>query len=245
VRLLGDLEETEAAFSQSASGARGNLRIDVPGSIGKRLLVPRIRDFHDAYPDLQLEIGMSDRTVDLVQEGVDCAVRVGELQDSSLVARRIGQLSMVNCASPDYLARYGTPTSLEDLQDHIAVNYFSPRNGRRMDWDFVIDGQKQIHKVRSMVSVNDAESALACGLHGLGLMQTARFLVYEHLKSGELVEVLPDYISEPMPVSVIYPHNRHLSPKVRVFVDWVATLFADHPCLQLKESPRLQFASAA
>jgi LysR family transcriptional regulator for bpeEF and oprC len=96
-----------------------------------------------------------------------------------------------------------------------------------------------------MVSVNDAESALACGLHGLGLMQTARFLVDEHLKSGELVEVLPDYISEPMPVSVIYPHNRHLSPKVRVFVDWVATLFADHPCLQLKESPRLQFASAA
>ena len=245
VRLLGDLEETEAAFSQSASGARGTLRIDVPASIGKRLLVPRIRDFHQAYPDLQLEIGMSDRTVDLVQEGVDCAVRVGELQDSSLVARRIGQLSMVNCAAPEYLARHGTPTSLEDLQDHTAVNYFSPRNGRRMDWDFVIEGQKQIHKVRSMVSVNDAESAVACGLHGLGLMQTSRFLVYEHLMAGTLVEILPDYISEPLPVSVIYPHNRHLSPKVRVFVDWVATLFADHPCLQLKENPRLQIVSVA
>ncbi|MGN6141625.1 MAG: LysR substrate-binding domain-containing protein [Ralstonia sp.] len=245
VRLLGDLEETEAAFSQSASGARGTLRIDVPASIGKRLLVPRIRDFHEAYPDLQLEIGMSDRTVDLVQEGVDCAVRGGELQDSSLVARRIGQLSMVNCASPEYLARFGTPKTLEDLQDHTAVNYFSARNGRRMDWDFVIDGQKQIHKVRSMVSVNDAESAVACGLHGLGLLQTSRFLVYEHLMSGALVEVLPDHISEPVPVSVVYPHNRHLSPKVRVFVDWVATLFADHPCLQLKEHPRLEIVSAA
>ncbi|CAJ0771813.1 LysR family transcriptional regulator [Burkholderiaceae bacterium 26] len=245
VRLLGDLEETEAAFSQSASGARGTLRIDVPASIGKRLLVPRIRDFHEAYPDLQLEIGMSDRTVDLVQEGVDCAVRGGELQDSSLVARRIGQLSMVNCASPEYLARFGTPQTLEDLQDHTAVNYFSARNGRRMDWDFVIDGQKQIHKVRSMVSVNDAESAVACGLHGLGLLQTSRFLVYEHLMSGALVEVLPDHVSEPVPVSVVYPHNRHLSPKVRVFVDWVATLFADHPCLQLKENPRLQIVSAA
>ncbi|MCF1442291.1 LysR substrate-binding domain-containing protein [Ralstonia nicotianae] len=246
VRILGDLEETEAAFSQSASGARGTLRIDVPGSIGKRLLVPRIRDFHDAYPGLQLEIGMSDRTVDLVQEGVDCAVRVGELQDSTLVARRIGQLSMVNCASPDYLERYGTPRSLEDLQDHIAVNYFSPRNGRRMDWDFVIDGQKQIHKVRSLVSVNDAESAMACALHGLGLLQTARLLAYEHLQSGQLVEVLPDHISEPLPVSVIYPHNRHLSPKVRVFVDWVAMLFADHPCLRLKEPlPRRRVADAA
>ncbi|WP_168789867.1 LysR family transcriptional regulator [Paraburkholderia aromaticivorans] len=231
VRILADVEETEASFQSGNKKPHGKLRIDMPGSIGRLLVIPSLCEFHTRYPDIDLQLGLTDRPVDLLQEGVDCVVRVGALQDSSLVARRIGLFEGVTCAAPDYIERAGMPTSLEDLENHKAVNYFSSRTGRTLDWAFVVDGKEVEVKMKSIVSVNDADAYVTCGLEGFGLIQPALFMVLPHLRSGQLVEVLPELKPLPMPISAVYPHSRHLSPKVRVFVDWIAELFDRCPLL--------------
>ncbi|WP_265942658.1 LysR family transcriptional regulator [Dechloromonas sp. A34] len=230
-RILGEVEETESSFRDVARGPKGRLRIDVPSPIGRLILIPRLSEFHERYPEVELVIGMGDRMVDLVREAVDCVIRAGELQDSTLVARRIGTLKMITCAAPDYLERYGVPTCIDDLQQHRAVQYFSSRTGRDFDWDFIVDGQSMPVKMRGSVSVNDSEAYVACGLQGFGMIQPARFMVLPQLESGALVEVLPQLSPSPMPISVAYMQNRHLSPKVRAFVDWVAELFGACPLL--------------
>ncbi|NPT54184.1 LysR family transcriptional regulator [Paraburkholderia elongata] len=231
VRILADVEETEASFQSGNKKPHGKLRIDMPGSIGRLLVIPSLCEFHTRYPDIDLQLGLTDRPVDLLQEGVDCVVRVGALQDSSLVARRIGLFEGVTCAAPDYIERSGMPTSLEDLENHKAVNYFSSRTGRTIDWAFMVDGKEIEVKMKSIVSVNDADAYVTCGLEGFGLIQPALFMVLPHLRSGQLVEVLPELKPLPMPISAVYPHSRHLSPKVRVFVDWIAELFDRCPLL--------------
>ncbi|WP_025596796.1 LysR family transcriptional regulator [Burkholderia sp. WSM2230] len=231
VRILADVEETEASFQSGNKKPHGKLRIDMPGSIGRLLVIPQLCEFHKRYPDIDLQLGLSDRPVDLLQEGVDCVVRVGALQDSSLVARRIGLFEGVTCAAPTYIERAGMPTSLEDLENHKAVNYFSSRTGRTLDWAFMVDGKEVEVKMKSIVSVNDADAYVTCGLEGFGLIQPALFMVLPHLRSGQLVEVLPELKPLPMPISAVYPHSRHLSPKVRVFVDWIAEVFDRCPLL--------------
>ncbi|WP_233805080.1 LysR family transcriptional regulator [Paraburkholderia sp. HP33-1] len=231
VRILADVEETEASFQSGNKKPHGKLRIDMPGSIGRLLVIPALCEFHTRYPDIDLQLGLTDRPVDLLQEGVDCVVRVGALQDSSLVARRIGLFEGVTCASPDYIKRAGMPASLEDLDNHKAVNYFSSRTGRTIDWAFMVNGNEVEVKMKSIVSVNDADAYVTCGLEGFGLIQPALFMVLPHLRSGQLVEVLPELKPLPMPISAVYPHSRHLSPKVRVFVDWIAEVFDRCPLL--------------
>jgi LysR family transcriptional regulator for bpeEF and oprC len=231
VRILADVEETEASFQSGNKKPHGKLRIDMPGSIGRLLVIPSLCEFHTRYPDIDLQLGLSDRPVDLLQEGVDCVVRVGALQDSSLVARRIGLFEGVTCAAPDYIERAGMPTSLEDLENHKAVNYFSSRTGRTIDWAFMVDGKEVEVKMKGIVSVNDADAYVTCGVEGFGLIQPALFMVLPHLRSGQLLEVLPELKPLPMPISAVYPHSRHLSPKVRVFVDWIAELFDRCPLL--------------
>ncbi|GAA4325603.1 multidrug efflux transcriptional repressor AdeL [Pigmentiphaga soli] len=226
MRILADLEDAEASFRDVARGPRGRLRVDVPPSIGRILLIPHLCEFYGRYPDIELVIGMTDRPVDLVQEAVDCAIRVGELQDSTMVARRIGTFQSITCAAPPYIERHGLPQTLEDLQDHHAVHYFSSRTGRTIDWELIVDGESRAVKVKGSVAVNDADAYVACGLQGFGLIQAPLYMVQQHLASGALVEVLPQWTSSPMPISVVYLQNRHLAPKVRVFVDWVAELFA-------------------
>ncbi|WP_233834492.1 LysR family transcriptional regulator [Paraburkholderia sp. ZP32-5] len=231
VRILADVEETEASFQSGNKKPHGKLRIDMPGSIGRLIVIPSLCEFHTRYPDIDLQLGLTDRPVDLLQEGVDCVVRVGALQDSSLVARRIGLFEGVTCAAPDYIERAGMPASLEDLDNHKAVNYFSSRTGRTLDWAFMVEGKEVEVKMKSIVSVNDADAYVTCGLEGFGLIQPARFMVLPHLRSGQLVEVLPELKPMPMPISAVYPHSRHLSPKVRVFVDWIAEVFDRCPLL--------------
>lgn len=246
VRILADLEDTEASFHDVARGPKGRLRIDVPASIGRLILIPKLCEFHERYPDIELVIGMGDRPVDMVREAVDCVIRLGDLQDSSLVARRIGTFQGITCGSPDYLAEYGTPKKLEDLNNHHAVHYFSSRTGRTIDWDFVIDGVTTEVKVKGVVSVNDADAYVACGVQGFGLIQAARFMVLPQLESGQLVEVLPQWSPAPMPISALYLQNRHLSPKVRVFVDWVAEIFSRCPLLSgchSQEGQECEFAT--
>lgn len=235
VRILSDVEEAESAFATLRHTPRGRLRVDMPGSIGRLLLIPRIQDFHARYPEVELMIGVGDRPVDLIQEGVDCVIRAGVLQDSSLIARRIGLLQSVTCASPDYLERNGTPRTLEDLEHHRTVQYFVSRTGRYIDTSYVIDGENRTFPMRGSVAVNDSDAYITCGLEGLGLIQPPRFMALPYLRSGQLVEVLSQWRAAPIPVSAVYPHNRHLSPKVRVFVDWVAERFAECPLLMGQE----------
>ncbi|MDC3808360.1 multidrug efflux transcriptional repressor AdeL [Acinetobacter baumannii] len=231
-RILADVADIESSFHDAERGPRGQLRIDVPVSIGRLILIPRLRDFHARYPDIDLVIGLNDRPVDLVGEAVDCAIRVGELKDSSLIARRIGTFQCATAASPIYLEKYGEPTSIEDLQkNHKAIHFFSSRTGRNFDWDFVVDDLIKSVSVRGRVSVNDGDAYIDLALQGFGIIQGPRYMLTNHLESGLLKEVLPQWTPAPMPISAVYLQNRHLSLKVKVFVDWVAELFAGCPLL--------------
>jgi len=225
IRILADVEETESALGRTKSSPRGRLRVDVPVTFGRRVLVPALPDFFGRYPDIRLEVGCSDRPVDLIEEGVDCVVRGGVQPDSTLVARRVGQVEFIACASPEYLERHGVPKHPHDLIRHRCINYFSSKTGRNMDWDFSKDGERIELHPDGFVALNDGEAYQEAGLAGLGIMQAATFMVNDALGSGKLRCVLSDWQIEPLPVWIMYPQNRHLSAKVRVFVEWIADLF--------------------
>jgi len=225
VDILSEVEDAEASFLDRARGPRGRLRIDAPPSMGRLVLIPKLCEFHERYPDIELVVGLSDRPVDMVQEAVDCVLRIGELKDSSLIAKRIGVFKSVSCAAPAYLARYGTPRTLDELSRHRAVNYFSSRTGRDIDWSFKVGDEVVDIPVEGVLSVNDADAYVMAGLAGFGMIQPPRYMVAPHLESGALVEVLDEWAPPPMPISVVYQQSRHLSPKVHVFVDWITEVF--------------------
>lgn len=222
LRLLTDLDEAESAFVNVSSKPRGKLRVDLHGTLAKHFLLPVIGQFFERYPDIELEIGMGDRLVDLVREGVDCVLRVGELTDSSMVGRRVALLEQVTCASREYLAQHGTPDTVEALRGHRAVNFLSTRTGKPLPFDFLVEGAERQLQLKGSVAVTDADAYAACCAAHLGLIQVPRYHVAARLKEGTLVEVLPAFRPASMPVSVLYPHSRQLSPRVRVFVDWLA-----------------------
>ncbi|KVD13067.1 transcriptional regulator [Burkholderia ubonensis] len=223
-RLLADLDDAETLFEDAGASPRGVIRVDLPERFALDKVIPAIPSFHARYPDLRIVMSTTDRFVDLIADGIDCAVRVGALSDTSLVARRIGELAQVNCASPAYLSRHGTPRSPDDLPEHVAVGYFSSRTGRELDWEYADMDTGEIHavKMRSIVSVNSSQAYLACCVAGLGLIQAPRDGLDAPLADGTLVEVLPEWNAAPLPVSVVFPHGRHLAPRVRIFVDWLA-----------------------
>ncbi len=223
-RLLADLDDVETLFEDAGASPRGVIRVDLPERFALNKVIPAIPSFHARYPDLRIVMSTTDRFVDLIADGIDCAVRVGALSDTSLVARRIGELAQVNCASPAYLARHGTPRSPDDLPEHVAVGYFSTRTGRELDWEYADMDTGEMHavKMRSVVSVNSSQAYLACCVAGLGLIQAPRDGLDAPLADGTLVEVLPEWNAAPLPVSVVFPHGRHLAPRVRIFVDWLA-----------------------
>ncbi|MFA9216115.1 MAG: LysR substrate-binding domain-containing protein [Sphingomonadaceae bacterium] len=224
VRILADVEETEAGFGTSGVAPRGKLRVDLQGTLAQHYVLPRLAEFFERYPQLELEIGMGDRLVDLVRDGVDCVLRVGELPDSSMVARRVATLQQLTCASAGYLEQYGTPLTLADLAGHRAVNFFAPSSGKRYPFEFLVDGKVHSVTLEGSVAVSSAEAYAACCASGLGLIQLPRYHVAALLADGTLREVLADWRPAPMPVSVLYPHQRQLSPRVRVFVDWIVAV---------------------
>ena len=224
LRLLADYEETETLFRQSTAKPGGKLRINVPGRLGRLIIAPALPDFFAAFPDIEIDMGVTDRTVDLVQEGIDCVIRVGPLADSTLVSRRIGDLILLNCASPSYLERHGIPRVVTDLARHVAVNYASPASGRTEEWEYAEAGKVHLLKLRSRVTVNNAEAYIACCLAGLGLIQIPAYDVREHIEAGELVEVMSDRRAAPMPITLLYPHRQHASRRLQVFLDWVTAL---------------------
>ncbi|MBN3768178.1 MULTISPECIES: LysR family transcriptional regulator [Burkholderia] len=231
MRLLADLDDAETLFEDAGTMPRGAIRVDLPERFALNQVIPALPGFHARYPDLRVVIGTTDRFVDLVADGIDCAVRVGAMSDTSLVARRIGELAQINCAAPAYLERHGTPRSPDELPDHVAVGYFSSRTGRELDWEYADMDSGQLHavKMRSVVSVNSSQAYLACCLAGLGLIQAPREGLGPLLADGSLVEVLPEWNAEPLPVSVVFPTGRHLAPRVRIFVDWLAETLGATP----------------
>jgi LysR family transcriptional regulator for bpeEF and oprC len=236
VRLLQELEETESLVSQATASPKGRLRVDVPGSIGRRILIPALHDFFRRYPEIELEVGCNDRRVDLLEEGVDCVIRGGELTDLSLVARRLGSLKFVTCASPAYLAEYGVPESPADIERHLGVHYFSAKTGKIYEFDFTKDGVTTVVLGRHRLILNDGDACVAATLAGAGIAQQPTFMVQDHIASGELVIVLGSYLSENLPIYALYPQNRHLSSKVRVFIDWVAELFDTSDLVQTRST---------
>ncbi|XAH22790.1 LysR family transcriptional regulator [Xylophilus sp. GW821-FHT01B05] len=233
VRLLSDLDDIEASMTNAQASPRGKLRVDVGSSIARLILIPALQSFYDRYPDIQLDLGVGDRPVNLITDNVDCVIRGGELTEQFLVARRIGRLPFVNVAAPSYIERHGVPQHPHDLsEDHYTIRFFSPRTGRLFPHEFDKDGEHLELDTRYKLSVNESNAHMAALLGGLGISQAARFLAAPYLASGELVEVLPDWQHPPLPVHVVYPPNRHLSAKVRAFVDWAAELFAQHPHLR-------------
>lgn len=220
LRLIGDVEEAESLFRETALPS-GRLRVDVPGRIGRLIVAPALPGFLDRYPDLQIDLGVTDRAVNLVEDGVDCVVRVGPLADSGLIARSLGTLRLINVASPAYLARQGRPQGPEDLPQHWAVNYASPSTGRVEAWEWVAEGVARETVMRGRVTVNSAEAAIACCLAGLGLLQIPAYDVRGHLAAGELVEVMPHHRAAALPMTMLFPARQHLPNRVRVFADWL------------------------
>ncbi|MGO6743859.1 LysR family transcriptional regulator [Rhizobium leguminosarum] len=224
LRLIADVEDAESLFQQTAAQPSGKLRIDVPGRIGRLIIAPALPDLLARHPQLDIELRVTDRAVNLVEDSIDCVLRVGPLGDSGLIARKIGDLPLINVASPGYLDQYGTPGAPDDLAAHLAINYASPSTGRVEDWEWVEDGETRTRPMRSRVTVNSAEAYIACCLAGLGLIQIPAYDVKHHIDAGELVEVMSDHHAEPMPMTLLYPHRQHLSRRLQVFADWLEPL---------------------
>jgi len=232
IRILSEVRDAEDSVGRNRLSPAGRLRVDAPTGLASTVIIPALPEFFARYPDIQLELGCSDRQVDLVEEGVDCAIRGGRrLADSRLVARRVGTMNYVTCASPAYLEQYGRPMHPNDLVNHRCVNYFSARTGKVFDWYFIQNEQRLQVTLSSHMAVSDSYAYTAAGLSGLGIIQMADFLMAEMIAEGRLMSILDDWSNEPLPIHVVYPQNRHLSAKVRVFVDWATELFSRHPTL--------------
>jgi DNA-binding transcriptional LysR family regulator len=226
-RLLNDLDEMETMLTQAQGAPGGRLRVDVGSSIASLVIIPALPDFYRRYPDIQLDLGVGERPVDLVSDNVDCVLRAGEVVDQSLVARRIANIQVVTVATPAYLARHGTPQHPRELEArHTLVSMFSPRTGRPFPNVFEKGGERIEIAGRYQLAVNESNALTAAALAGLGVTQVAGFAAVPYLRDGALVPVLPDWGRPPVPLHVVYPPNRHLSARVRAFVEWAAGLFA-------------------
>ncbi|RAS18819.1 LysR family transcriptional regulator [Paraburkholderia bryophila] len=223
VRLIADMEEAEGSFSNLAP--KGLLRVNLQGTLARYFIVPALPAFLARFPDIELMIGEDDRYVDLVREGIDCVLRAGNLQDSSMVGRRVALLPQVTVASPAYLAVYGEPGHPDALTTHRAVNYVSSATGKPVPLEFSVDGREVAMVLPSAVSVSGVELYTGSALAGLGIVQVPQYRVADELAAGRLRVILADFPPPPMTVSVLHPQNRQLSSRVRVFAQWLREIF--------------------
>ncbi|MGY8820265.1 MAG: LysR substrate-binding domain-containing protein [Pseudomonadales bacterium] len=226
VRVVDQWLEAESDLASAQARPHGRLRVDMGSTMATMLVLPALPDFQKRYPELQLDIGVSDRPVDLLGDRIDCVIRGGVLSDPSLIARRLGSLEFVTCAAPQYLTTHGTPLHPNDLEkEHQLVRYFFAGTNKRLPVEFVKDGQRMCVDGSYFVAVNDTNALMAAALAGLGVLQTLMFMAEPHFKSGGLVRLLEGWSLEPNPIYVVYSPNRHLSARVRVFVEWLVELF--------------------
>ncbi|MCS2608785.1 LysR family transcriptional regulator [Halomonas dongshanensis] len=221
------LERVDAAEVGVGARPQGTLRVDMHGTLARHFVLPRLAEFIEAYPEVTLVLSEGDRLVDLVQEGIDCVLRVGTPQDSDLVARRITLLDEVTVAAPGYLARQGTPRTLAELKGHCMVGFRSSQRGRTLALEFTREGRLEEIMLPATVTMSAAESYYAAALLGLGIIQVPRYHAANDLRAGRLVELLPNMPPSPSPVSLLYPSQRQLPSRVRVFIDWIVRVFAE------------------
>ncbi|WLH38066.1 LysR substrate-binding domain-containing protein [Pseudomonas sp. FP2196] len=228
IKLLADLEDAETSLSGAAALPSGRLRVDVPSPLARHILVPALPGFHARYPDIQIDMGVSDRIVDIIDENVDCVVRGGELLDQSLMARKVADLPLGVFAAPAYLARAGTLVHPQELEDshHRVVGFLWARTGKPVPYALHNDSESLQIKGRHVLAVDDGNAYLAAGLAGMGVLWLPKYMSDAHVAQGELVPLFEDWQLEPMPLYVAYPPNRHVSRKLRVFIDWIVELMA-------------------
>ncbi len=227
MRLLRELDDVDNSFGAVQSRPRGHLRIDIGSSTANLILVPALPEFFARYPDIRIDLGVSDRHVDLIGDSVDCVIRGGVLTDMALIGREIGKVPMVTCATPTYLKQHGIPTHPDQLEkDHIVVSYLSPRTSRPVPMIFARAGKKMDVVGTRTVGANESNAHLAAGLAGLGIIQTFVYTAKPHLESGALVPILENWQPPPYPFHVVYPPNRYVSNRLRVFIDWIADRFS-------------------
>lgn len=219
--VLADVDDLGALFQQTPTALRGRLRVDMPTAMARDLVIPRLGEFMAAHPGIDIELGSTDRRVDVVHEGFDCVVRVGALTDSELIARPLGHYRMLNCASPAYLAAHGTPTRLDDLDAHWLVHYSSALGAGSPGWEYVDGTRVRFKPMRGRLTVNNAHAYQAACLAGLGLIQAPQAGVAPLIAEGRLVEVLPQFSAAPMPVSLLYAHRAGLSKRLLAWMDWL------------------------
>ena len=225
LRLLADVDEVETDFREARVQPKGRLRVDLPATLARLLVIPALRDFFARFPQIQLDIGTGDRFVDLVREGVDCVLRIGELGDSGMVGRRVGVLEQVTVASAAYVRRHGLPDSLAALQDgHLAVNWVSPTTHRAEPLEFMVGRKRREVVLPGCVSISGVDAYLGCCEAGLGIAQMPRYRIGEALKSGRLRELLPAHPPPSLPMTILYPQQRQMPARLRVFVDWLVEL---------------------
>lgn len=226
-RILADVDEAETAVSTAHSAPRGLLKVTAPTTFAHRHVAPHLPGFLDRYPEVEVQLMVNDRVVDLVDEGIDVAIRIAQLKDSSLIARKLAVNHRMLVASPDYIAKWGMPARPEELANHAIITY-APGNPIN-DWHFFIDGAEQIYRARGNIAMNNGDSVLQTVLAGGGLAMLAAFMAGEYVKNGKLVTLLEDYVREDVPIYAVYPSGRHLSPKVRAFVDFLVELYTPTP----------------
>lgn len=228
VRLLADMDEVEADFREAVVLPKGRLRIDLPATLARLLVIPALPEFCARFPQIELDIGTSDRFVNLLHEGVDCVLRVGELGDSTMVGRRVATMAQATVASADYLRRHGQPESLTDLQvGHLAVNWASPTTRRPESLEFMAGRKRREMSLPGRVTVSGVDAYLACCEAGMGIAQFPHYRIAAALASGSLCEILPALPPPSLPMSVLYPPQRQMPARLRVFVDWLVELLAD------------------
>lgn len=222
--LLTNMEELDGLFLHDPASVSGRIRVDMPANVARNLVTPKLPLFLQQYPGIELELSSSDRLVDVIREGFDCVVRVGTLKDSGLIARPLGKLSVINCASPDYLSRFGYPDGLDDLTSHAMVHYATHLGTRPQGFEYYDGEATHWIKTGGVLTVNSTETYHASALAGLGIIQVPRVGVRDALRAKKLLEILPQYRARPMPVSLIYPHRRNLSRRVHLFMAWLTDI---------------------
>jgi DNA-binding transcriptional LysR family regulator len=223
--ILFEVDEAENAFRDAQP--RGLLRVDAHSLLTRTFLLPKLQEFMERYPLLDLQIGQGDRLVDLVREGVDCVIRAGTAVESGLIMRRLATITEITCASPTYLEKQGTPQSPDALEGHFAVGFLSSRTGQAMPLEFLVDGAVRSVSLPGRLTVNNSDTMADLARRGFGLIQAPRYRFRQDLADGVLVEVLKNFPPPTTPLAALYPQNRQLSPRVRVFLDWIAKIFAE------------------
>ena len=224
LRILADVEDAEMAFADARP--KGVLRIDVNSALARHFIFPGLKAFLADYPEIELAISEGDRLVDLVREGIDCVIRVGELRDSDMVARPLGHFQEITCASPQYLQTFGQPEDLIALRQHQMVGFRSSATGNILPLSFYVNKKLTVIALPTSISVSGSESLKEAARRGLGIIQVPHYGVAADLEQGHLVHILPQFVAGSLPVSLLYPRNRQLSPRVRVFIDWMVKEFA-------------------